>query len=201
MKPAAGVGSGFCLTTQGGEWCDAQAGRDDCPSCRKRRGLPVLPNVSQDVCGTDPDYLAQAQMSGAKAASLPAAGAAVAGGGGGTGSGSSAATASSNEDKKPAEEEGKRETLSAGVDSAGGYSGGGDSGSSGGSEYQPQSLQNGLGGIGGRGTASSGSDGAMAVASDVQGNAFGPNVFSILGEVLRNRCQSGKLLHCVPSKK
>lgn len=198
LKPASGIGSGYCQSVAGGEWCEAQKGRDDCNSCRKKRGLPALPTVDEKVCGTDPDYVANAVSSGAKGQSL-AGGAGTGGTGGGSSAGGSGSVGAAelDKEKKTGEPESKREEIGGGVDSAGGYSSGGGESSTG-SDYSPQSTGASAPGAG-RAYASNDA-GTVAGTTDVQGQ-YGPNVFSILGEVFRNLCQNGRVMHCVPSKK
>jgi hypothetical protein len=202
LKAGSGMGSDFCQGTLAGQFChdSRYPGRDKCPSCLKERGLPPSSTTDQATCGTDPMY----SVPGALANKTNSSGGGIiggspggGGGGSGAGGGSSAggaqltpeskATASAKDDGKPTggmEVEGG----GGGGGSAGGGSGSGSSSAD--SELKPMTLN-------GRALASIINGGVNA--KDVE-NRYGPGIFKILGEVVRVRCASGKLLHCGPSK-
>lgn len=132
---------------------------------------------------------------------IPAGGigtASAGGGGGGGGLGSSGAQATLVPDIKiPETAAGMKEGLGGGVDSAGGFSGYGTASAGGaGLEDLPP-----LGG-GGRATASAsaGSFGTMSANATDIGRTPGPSVISIVSDVIRNRCNAGRFLHCEPKR-
>ncbi len=133
-------------------------------------------------------------------ASIPTAGfqAASTGGGGGGGSGSTASGTQAvlTPDIKIPDSQGTKEGLNAGVDSAGGFSGYGTA-SAGGSTLEDMPP---LGGSRNTASAAGGGLAAMGLGVTDVARSHGPSVITIVSDVIRNRCNAGRFLHCEPRK-
>lgn len=157
---------------------------------------------TQDMSQECINYRAKQALGGnTNIASIPSAGGALApasAGGGSSGSGGSSGQAKLDRQINIPDVIGQKEGQGlGGVDGAGGFSGYGGAGGGGG--FSPESLQLGGGGAGAKGSSGRGVAAASAVASDV-GRSPGPSVLSIVSEVIRNRCNAGRFLHCDPRK-
>jgi hypothetical protein len=206
LKAGSGIGGSYCNSVTAQSFC-GDPSKAECPSCRQLLGLPASTSAQLPaVCQTDPMYSTQSATSGAGVAlGSVGAGATSAGGGltGGTATASldGGAVKPGSATDATGHREGGLGSLEAGGGGGGGFSGyGSSSGSSSGDlgGFVPPSLMPGRPSP--SRTVASSDDDVVIRASDIE-KRYGPNVFSILSQTLRQRCESGRLLHCGPTKK
>lgn len=161
--------------------------------------------IGSDFCQKSLDAYkneTQSQLKTASTAGAIGGGVAGGGGGGGSGSGASGAAAIAAPDVKgAADESGEYQgkgTMSGGDGGGGGYTYGGANGSGddgyGGDSAMLNDARRSIA------AAEAADQASLPGYKDVQ-NDYGPNVFSILTGVYRNRCHKGQALHCGTEKK
>lgn len=226
LKRGSGASSSFCRERLASNFCSSP-GRSNCPSCNgtarsigSASGAQLAQLCGACASGADIDPIfSDPQVASACRSSMGAAStdgsfqpsgrgrsdssasgsSGVPQGGGGLGaSGTSAALGATPESSVEAAASQFKTDIGGGESGGGGgggYSYGGSSADPAGDDYKSQSTKGGSGTE--RGVAS---DDEFYPPSDVM-KSVGPNVFSIQSAVIRNRCESGRLLHCEKGKR
>ncbi len=195
------------------------AGKDMCPgcpgfaaSCPSGNAASCLQNMSTSAvqniksnCGdapglADPAVAKALSTPGYSAQSIGGAGNGTSGGGAMSGGGDTTAMLANPRLNNEDAQKGTREGGSLGVEGGGGgYSGGSDSNSNVFGDSESSSPMFGQG-VGARGLASAFETQSVDSGHQVV-DRYGPSLFTILGETIKNRCAEGKLLHCRPERK
>jgi hypothetical protein len=207
LQQGSGIGGKYCTMSLANGYCTP--GREMCPSCGSNAGQcraspeSCMSGKSADelsklknICGDDPLF-ANPKAASALSTALNKAGVA----GGGAGGGGGGASLGSGQNAR-LDEQAKREKESfykdpgSGNSEGGGGGGGSAIGAAVGVDGDTDFPSRNSGKIAGRATAAD----APALPSDVQKNQYGPSVFAIFSEVMKNRCQKGLFIHCAPKK-